>query len=178
MSTKMARSKAKRYRTYKSGKRYAPNIKLISKEGNSAAGNSTFYAHDDLCLNPVQDPNTVSQAYTVKNIECSFNIETSAAQNIENIVCYIMYVPQGMPVAIADYAEQHPEYIMAMRYIGSPEAISSNNGVRNPLKVKTRLARRLQTGDRVVLYITGANAGSSSATINIHGIVRWWTKAN
>lgn len=159
-------------------KRFAPNIKVISKEGNTAAGSADFYATDDLCLNPVQSQNTVSQTYTVKNVECTFNVETSAAQNIENVIAYIMYVPQGMSTSNTDYAHQHPEYIMAMRYIGSPEAISSNNGIRNPIKVRTRLARRLQTGDSVILYLTGTNAGSSNATINIHGVVRWWTKAN
>ena len=54
-----------------------------------------------------------------------------------------MFVPQGMNVT-TDYPFLHPEYIMATRYYGSPESEgngtnSAVSGVRNPLKIKTRL---------------------------------------
>ena len=151
---------AKKYtKRYYSKKRYSPNIKTINREIEGIEA-GLFYATNDLCLNPVQQDNTVSQTYTVKNIEFTFNLDmplegNNEQANLENLICYIMYVPQGMNIGI-DYAQQHPEYIMAMRFMGGPEWDGNTSaGNRNPLKVKTRLARRLQTGDKIVFYLTG-----------------------
>lgn len=172
----------KRYRRAKG--RWSSNIKSIS---NSiiTADTGEFFATNILCQNPVQNNQTVSQQYTVKNVEISFQLETSsdaastAKYNIESLICYIMYVPQGMTVDV-NYPSYHPEYIMAMRFLGSPDFENSSSSSipgRNPLRVKTRLARRLQTGDSVILFIGGNNIGANT-NLNFHGILRWWTKAN
>lgn len=90
-----------------------------------------------------------------------------------------MYVPQGMSVTV-DYPQQHPEYIMAYRFIGSPEneSTAAASGVRNPLRIRSRLARKLQTGDSIIFLLVGVNTGTANLDVDIHGLVRWWTKAN
>ena len=55
------------------------------------------------CTNPIQSSTTVSQQFTVKNIEAYFNFdvaEQSNAHNLECLTAYIMFVPQGMNVRI------------------------------------------------------------------------------
>lgn len=171
----MAKRRYRRFRR-RSG-RWSVNIQEFNESITGAAG--TFSANSILVSNPIQTVNTVSQQYTVKNIEATFEFEpvgASTTSTFENLTCYIMYVPQGMNIT-NNYNLEHPEYIMNYRFIGSP-TVDDNPG-RNPIKVRTRLARRLQTGDQIVLFVKGFNNITSGSTqVELKGIVRWWTKAN
>lgn len=40
------------------------------------------------------------------------------------------------------------------------------------------MARRLNTGDSVILFITGYNEASSAEQLQLNGLIRWWTKTN
>lgn len=183
----MARYRRRRIYRRKSG-RWSANIKTIKNDSFTAQPNSTGFAVSDLCVNPVQTDSSVSQQYTVKNIELSYEIEVQPASlnDVESLTAYIMYVPQGMDVTEI-YPNNHPEYIMAYRFLGSPnveqEAAGSSgakvNPGRLPSKIKTRMARRLQTGDKVILLITWINGSTTNpASLNFNGLIRWWTKAN
>lgn len=176
----MARRTRRRY--YKKKGRWSANIKQIIDDKKNLAPQSSFYLTTDLCQNPAQNDNTVSQQYTVKNVEFTFQLEVplnnSGATNVEGLICYIMYVPQGM-IVTETYPIYHPEYIMAHRFLGSPDGeITNANIVRNPIKVKTRLARRLQTGDKIIFLITGSTDNEVQSQLSINGLLRWWTKAN
>lgn len=169
----MARKRIRRYR--KKG-RWSSNIKNVSNQSINVSNQGEFYGYFTLTSNPAQSDNTVSQQYTVKNIEFSFQIETPLDGNVENIVVYIMYLPQGFTLT-NNLVNEHPEWIMAYRYLGAPD----NDGepqYRYPRKIKTRLSRRLQTGDSIILYLTGYNAQNLDAMLRFHGLIRWWTKAN
>lgn len=184
----MARRRFRRYFKRKVG-RWAPNIVKISNTNTATAGE--FYNIETLAENPAQTNTGVAQAFTVKNFEITFTIEDqgTAYADLESITAYIMYVPQGMNVTSSYYAE-HPEYIMAYKYLGSPansipfgtSTSSSRQEAQQyqPIRIKTRMSRKLQTGDRVILYIQGSNQSYSGNNIqyNIDGIVRWWSKAN
>ena len=180
-------AKYRRYRKYtRRGRgRWSANIKTLTKQTIQATTGS-FFGITDLCLNPIQSDTTVSQQYTVKNIEISFEIEgpqnnIGNTSGVEGLTSYIMFVPQGMTVT-ETYPNTHPEYIMAYRFLGSPNLeLSSSSGLslnpgRNPLRVKTRMARRLQTGDKIILLVVGQS--SVELNLEFNGIVRWWTKAN
>lgn len=177
----MARRRYRRYRR-RSG-RWAPNIVKVSSTNTASPGE--FSNDEDLAVNPIQVNTGVSQTFTVKNLEISFTIEASessaAITNLEAITAYIMYVPQGMVVNSGYYAD-HPEYIMAYKYIGSPSGDPVVSGTRGqqyqPYKIRTRLSRKLQTGDKIILYIQGSNESNGNLNYNIAGLVRWWSKAN
>lgn len=185
----MARRSRKKTYIYKRPK-WSANIKQIGEElggdqSITATPNQYFYVTEDLCTNPVAAITNVSQTYTVKNIEVSVEIsgnwmgstQTGTSQ-IENVSYYIMFVPQGMTIT-TEYAQEHPEYIMAYQFIGSPTAdVIGNGSIYPPRKIKTRLARRLNTGDKIILFIRGLNNSTSSSKFELHGMVRWWTKAN
>jgi hypothetical protein len=169
----MAKRRSRRYRRRS---RYAANIKQIEVSSITVSASTNFFDTTVLAINPAQVDTTVSQTYTVKNFEVTLSLEgTADYSQIEGLAAFIMYVPQGMTIDL-NYATNHPEYIMNYKYIGTP---SSDNTARfSPVRIKTRMARRLQTGDSVILYIKGYNVGTSGGTIEKHGLIRWWTKAN
>lgn len=174
----MARTRRSR-RRYSRKARWAPNITEFNATETAPAGDVFSYTQT-LATNPVQVATLVSQTYTVKNFEISFTIDLTNATTtaIEDLAVYIMYVPQGMNVG-TDYNIQHPEYIMNYKFIGSPSYDGSTTGQQyQPIKVKTRLSRKLQTGDSVILYVKGRNQSSSSYGLEFHGLIRWYTKAN
>lgn len=177
----MARRRYRRYRR-RSGK-WSSNIVKISSTNIATSGE--FSNEEDLAVNPIQVNTGVSQTFTVKNLEITFTIEAQPGSvslyGLEAITAYIMYVPQGMTVNAGYYAD-HPEYIMAYKYIGSPAGDASTTNVLGqqyqPYKIRSRLSRKLQTGDKIILYIQGSNPGESNLNYDISGIVRWWSKAN
>lgn len=178
----MARYRRRRFYKRKSGK-WAVNIQEV---GNLLSVNSSVWSHaEEIMVNPTQQPTFASQTYTIKNVEFSFTIEnedinTNVAE-LEGFCIYIMFVPQGMNIT-NDYNTDHPEYIMAYKYLGSPAADWTGQTAQGqqyqPYKVRTRLARKLQTGDRVVYFIKGLNQSQEAKNIRIAGVIRWWTKAN
>ena len=92
-----------------------------------------------------------------------------------------MFVPQGMTVT-PNYNIEHPEYIMNYKYLGSPTGTGTSTSAEvqqyQPFRLRTRLSRKLNTGDSVILFIKGLNQGTGNININLSGLVRWWTKAN
>ena len=183
----MARRTRRKY--YKRKGRWSANIQEV---GNIITCTpSTWSASETIMSNPTQANTFVSQTYTVKNVEITFNIDNElsnlAGAVIEGITAYIMFVPQGMTIT-NDYNLQHPEYIMAYKYLGSPtQEFGITTEVINgplygqqyqPYRIKTRLSRKLQTGDSIVLFIKGVNQSQESFNLRLSGLIRWWTKAN
>ena len=168
----------KRYyrRRYKKA-RWSANIADIPPETNTLSAGPGYASNTaTLVTNPVQTNLTTSTVYTVKNIEGTFTIETTSDDLLlEDFTVYLMYVPQGMNVS-NDYNVQHPEYIMAYKFIGSPSPDSPQQF--QPLRIKTRLARNLQTGDSIILFIKAYNQTTTTRNYSLQGVVRWWTKAN
>lgn len=179
----MARYRRRRFYRRKAGK-WAPNIQEVG--GNIQVPPGVWSYTDQIMANPTQQPTFASQTYTIKNIEISFTFDYQdndvGGGLLENISAYVMFVPQGMNVT-NDYNLQHPEYIMAYKFIGSPnQEFSDGNPLGQqfqPYKVRTRLARKLQTGDAVILFVKGINQDNTTTYgLRISGVIRWWTKAN
>lgn len=174
----MARYRRRRYRRKSKGK-WSANISEINNEEITASPGN-FSGTTTLTTNPIQTNTTVSQIYTVKNFEINFTIDAPqgnvSPSTLEGTTCYIMYVPQGMNVS-ESYHIQHPEYIMTYKFIGSPQGEYESQQYQ-PFRIKTRMARRLQTGDSIILFIKGYNESENTLTFNISGLIRWWTKAN
>lgn len=174
----MARFRRYRKYTRRQIAKWSPNIQEIfttSIVPTTTGVNSWIFT---LAYNPNQINTAVSQIYTVKNFSISFTFESPSTdlQKFEDISAYIMFVPQGMNVT-NDYNLEHPEYIMASKFIGSPSSDSGQN--YQPQRISTRLSRKLNTGDSVRLFIKyNTQAESTSYQMTISGIARWFTKAN
>lgn len=181
----MARYRRYRKYTRRNRGRWSTNIQELGTTTILVNNQGAFYKDFTLAFNPLQTNTATSQVYTVKNIEVTFEVSRISdggspdGDKLEDITAYIMYVPQGMSLS-TDYNLQHPEYIMAYKFLGSPTT-DSPTSMAQPTKIKTRLSRRLQTGDSVILFIKGNNTNSSTPyaqRCEFHGISRWWTKAN
>lgn len=160
--------------------RWASNIQELNYQGVAAA-TGNWFASTTLATNPSQNTLGVSQIYTVKNFDINFTIESDNQWNLEAITAYIMYVPQGMNVT-STYNLEHPEYILNYKYLGSPTGTGTSTSAEiqqfQPTRLRTRMARKLNTGDSIILFIKGYNQSTSSLTLNLSGLIRWWTKAN
>lgn len=174
-------AKYTRYRNYnrrRYRKSWSPNIQELLTT-NIQASPGVFYATYTLATNPIQENTTVSQTYTVKNFNVDFYIDSQSSfdtQYLEDICAYIVYVPQGMTVG-DNYNILHPEYILNYKYLGQPTL--DNNQPYQPFRIRSRMARKLNTGDSVQLFIKGNNqTESDTGNLYIHGIIRWWTKSN
>lgn len=172
----MARTN-KRRRYYRSKGRWASNIQSLNLSG-SASESSRFGDSFTIAQNPGQSNSSVAQTYTVKNIEISAQLEVgdSTPAPIEDISYYIMYVPEGYPISI-DLPYNHPEWIMAYKYIGQTFG-NTQSSTYQPPKIKTRLARKLNTGDSIIFLYNGLNSSNNPHQVRLLGLVRWWTKAN
>lgn len=172
----MARSR--RIRRYKrKGVKWAPNIQEIDSTTLTFQPNTSTFFDFTLAFNPTQVNTATSQVYTVKRIEATFNIEAEQSlTSIDSVTAYIMFKPQGMTIT-RNYNLEHPEYIMAYKFLGGPTASTAQP--YQPIRVVTRLSRKLQSGDSVILFIKGVNPSMNAIqTVNFSGLVRWWTKAN
>ena len=165
------------------GSRWAANIQEISQSIVNIGPDGKWMRDYTLAFNPTQLSTAVSQVFTVKNFEITFNIDIATDEpnilaNLEDICAYIMFVPQGMNVT-TDYNIQHPEYIMAYKFLGSPNNDYLSQQYQ-PFRIKSRLSRKLQSGDQIKLLLVGNNTSSTLAIsgLEIHGVYRWWTKAN
>lgn len=176
----MAR-KSYRRRYRKSGK-WSSNISTILDQYSTVSAGE-FKIPIVLAKNSsTNSSSTITQTYTVKNFELTAlcEITNSNTDVFENMVVYIMYLPEvldpnNLPT---NFPQLHPEYVMTYKYIGSPHLDSTQNF--QPIRVKSRLARKLNSGDRVIAFFQGYRTGTSTSAmpINISGLVRYWTKAN
>lgn len=176
-----------RYRKYSRRRRRVWSTRLQNFNGSQSVGaNQQYIIYYNLCTNPAQSDTTVSNKYTVKNINAQIELEldyaTGGQTSVENLQAFIMFIPQGfiptgVPSAYADIPYQHPEWILAHRFYGSPVAGDTSPGFP-PLRMFSRLARKLDTGDRIVLIILGNNSNNVSTTLDYRGLVKYNTKAN
>ena len=185
----MARRTRRKYYRRSRG-RWCANIKNVYKvatynlsQAQLVAG-GTLWASDLLAENPAQSDNTVSQIYTTKNFDFSFYIESAEIANfLDGFSCYIVYVPQGFTLS-NEIITTHPEWIMGVRFIGQPKE-DTQQQQNLPFRIKSRLARKLNTGDSIHFLtigrrdpVPGATAGTFDLNLKIKGLVRWWTNAN
>lgn len=170
-----------RRRYYRRKSRWASNIEEINSTITFGPLSDTYSGTATLVTNPAQSNLGTSTVFTVKNIEATVQLgagDGATIGDLNNVQYYIMFVPQGMNIGV-NYNLEHPEYIMNYRFIGEPETLINPNGTgRNLIKIKSRLSRKLNTGDSIVLFIKGYHAGSNQRDLFVSGLVRWWTKSN
>ena len=178
----MARYRRRRF--YKRRTHYSPNITRIGPSSFNIPAQSRDIGIVTLIENQVYDPARSNNIITVKNPELSIEFE-SPSNYIESCTAYLLFIPEGYTVNL-DTPIQHPEWIMAYKYFGSPNYDTNTyvNDTRTETtkyinKIKTRLSRKLNTGDRIVLLVEGTNADTANQhRMEYQGLCRWFTKAN
>lgn len=161
--------------------KWSPNINEFSSEVTFGINGVTVF-DTTICTNPAQNNTSVPQTFTVKNFEITFYCEGDATgvSEIDDLCAYVMFIPQGYQIT-NDINIQHPEWILNYKFIGSPYIEARTSQTFNytiPHRVRSRLSRKLNTGDKVVLILKGTNKNFDERTVQFHGLMRWWTKAN
>lgn len=181
-------AKYTRYRNYNRRRhvRWSPNIQRINEEYELGYTSTNINNAITIAQNPVQSTSGVSQKFTVKNVEVSLQLSAFPVSGgnpiLDGIEYYIMYIPQGYSIG-PNLPLEHPEWILAYKYLGKGSNTFSPGSPNEQIpKIKTRLARKLNTGDSIVLMyhanqITALTSGNSWV-IGAKGLVRWWSKAN
>lgn len=78
---------------------------------------------------------------------------------------YILFVPQGWAdVDIETIPQKHPEWIMGWTVVDMPIS-SPGKTAGNKFSITSRLKRNLNSGDKVVIYMSAVVTGGSTATI-------------
>ena len=173
-----------RRRTYR---RSYPRKKWASNIGNSEVtltvpGNSSYAAGAAFAMNPAQSPASVSNSFVVKNIKLSIEAIVDGSvinYHLNQLIAAIMYVPQGYTVG-PNILTEHPEWIMAVKYIGDGMTVDINTTVNRfkPFTVSSRLSRRLQTGDSIQLVLFAQNSSSQNDSVTFRFLAQWWTRSD
>ena len=176
----MARRRYRRYSRRRN--RWSPNILRIGPNSFNIAGQTRDFGVVTLIENQAYDPSRSNTIITVKNTELSIEFESQYVI-LESATAYILYIPEGYTASI-DTPVQHPEWIMAYKFFGSPNveiptgADTATNTTKPIQRIRTKLSRRLNTGDRIILFVEAQNIGGTSQQLQFQGLCRWWTKAN
>lgn len=148
-------------------------LKEINKDITLPA-NATTGGSVDLLTVPID-----SQAsMTVRNFTTDLIIETqSTATNAgyEKAQYYVMFLPEGHTVT-ANLPFQHPEWILSYAYQGTPKADTESLGFN--IRKRSRKTRKLRPGDSIFLFTLGENNTSSATTINVSGLIKYFSKMN
>lgn len=173
-------AKKRTTRRFRKRTRWAANIQELNNTALTASPGN-WSATTTLATNFSQNTLGVSQIYICKNFTVDFTIESDNHWHLEAITAYIMFVPQSMNVT-ENYNLEHPEYILNYKYLGSPTGTGTSTTAEvqqyQPFRLRSRLSRKLNTGDSVILFVKGYNQSTSTLTLNLSGLIRWWTKAN
>lgn len=176
-------AKYRRYRKYsrRAHGKWSPNITRLGPNTFNIGGQSREHVIHTLIENPVYENTKANNVLRTKNVECTIEFESPANTGsifLESCTAYIMFLPEGY-ITNNDTPIQHPEWIMAYQFFGSPMAEYDEPQTLKPLKrIRSRLSRNLNTGDRIVLFIEGTNTANTTLQLQYQGLLRWWTKAN
>jgi hypothetical protein len=161
------------------------NNQIVKTAFSFEASAGDFTSYMDLITNPsnLTPGNLTGYVETIGrfSIDCTFE----GALTLENVALFVMYIPEGYPVGTSagdnyDVLNQHPEWIMAYKYLGSASD-SANSTTRQgfqPTRIRSRVRRNLMTGDRIVLLVTGTNTASSSTTGTIWAYLKFASRIN
>lgn len=152
----------RRYGGYRKRRKWSPTLVNGSFSLSATASTSNFQG-TVLCRNSsnVGTDVPVSTIVKVKNFKVLCDI-TSVSNSISNLFVGIIFVPQGFTVSLTTPTE-HPEWLLVWRTIDGTAGASL--GVQN-VQISSRLARNLNSGDSIVLFTSGTNLQSSTATMN------------
>jgi hypothetical protein len=157
------------------------NNQIIRKQYDFVAGTGDFRSYVELINNP-NNLNTDVTGYvqTIGRFSIDCTLEGTNG-DLNNVALFVMYIPEGYSMyvnnSVVDVASQHPEWIMAYKYLGSPTDSQYGQGCQ-PTRITSRVRRNLMTGDRVILFVSGTNSGNASITGIIWAYLKFASRIN
>jgi hypothetical protein len=152
---------------------YTPVLKEIFKD-ISIPANSTTGGSVDLLTVPADSQTSM----TVRSFTTDLFIEmVNATPNagLDKAQFFVMFLPEGHTVTV-NLPFQHPEWVISYCYQGTPLADTQTVGYN--IKKITRKTRRLRPGDSIFLFAMAENNTSSPLSINVSGLIKYFSKMN
>lgn len=161
------------------------NNQILQKKLQFTAASGNFNTYIDLISNPTNAGGGLTTGYVETIGRFSIDCTLEGVQSLDNVAMFIMYIPEGYTIqeegnTNSSVLNQHPEWIMAYKYLGSPTQSSGdqiNQGCQ-PTRIRTRVRRNLMTGDRIVLLISGTNSATQSSTGILWAYLKFASRIN
>lgn len=161
------------------------NKQILQLQKQFTAESGEFLTTVDLITNPTNVSTTQLTGYVETiggfSIDCTFE----GASTFNNVAMFIMYIPEGYSIASnvalsLSVINQHPEWIMAYKYLGSPTEIDTSSVGQGcqPTRIRSRVRRNLMTGDRIVLVIAGKNSAGESKIGTLWAYLKFASRIN
>jgi hypothetical protein len=158
-------------------------ILQLRKEFSVDAGD--FNTWIDLISNPTNADGYPMTGYVETIGRFSIDCTLEGVSSLDNVAIFVMYIPEGyviqnMANSSFSVLNQHPEWIMAYKYLGSPTQSSGELAGQGcqPTRIRSRVRRNLMTGDRIVLLISGTNSSSTSSTGTLWAYLKFASRIN
>lgn len=108
-------------------------------------------------------------------------VGSGSGAGASNATLYIVFVPQGMEptnyVSATALVNNHPEWIMAWRYLESSIVVGTQVVDTNRFSVSSRLKRNLNSGDSIFAILVVSNLPPGHQC-GVQGMCQFWTCAN
>lgn len=161
------------------------NNQIIQLQQSISAATGNFNTYVDLITNPTNAYPNQMTGYVETIGRFSIDCTLEGAQSLNNVAMFIMYIPEGYTISNQvnnsnSVLNQHPEWIMAYKYLGSPTQSASDQISQGcqPTRIRSRVRRNLMTGDRIVLYITGTNSATQASTATLWAYLKFASRIN
>lgn len=145
-------------------RKWSPSLVRANLALTAAAGVNSFTTLD-LCGNSsnVGANVPVSTIIKAKNFKTVIDVTSGTGGDaLRNFFLAIMYIPQGF-VVTGETPAQHPEWILVWRSVD----VSFNGQQLQNVQISSRLARNLNSGDKIVMFVSVENTGVSTANVNL-----------
>lgn len=176
-------------RSYKPRKKWNSNfynsvMKVILPSLNTQTGYAQLYNQHTLIENPIQPiSGSSTNIVKVKNIKVQLAATGAADASPEllySMQLAIVFMPEGY-VADATVLQKHPEWLMAYKLV----TLDSASSMPINVSISSRLARNLNSGDKIALVVIPRTTKYQNTTEFIDAIgletyitVQFWTCAN
>lgn len=131
----------------------------VSGPGTSYSGSNSV-----LCSNAPSSVSTVPVATVIKVKNFKVVLDVDIANSLfSNVFVCIMYIPEAVTVS-NELPLQHPEWILVWRTIDVNSSANNSTSQIQNLQMSSRLARNLNSGDKIILFTSGYYSGASTQT--------------
>ena len=152
--------------------RWASNIFTENNIVTVLASQKTAWASTTICSNSVQTavPTPVIVKFGRCKVKGDVRTDLDNGNNFVSGIMYLIYVPEGMPVA--DVVKLHPEYIIGWTQI------SLDSG--NTFSFSSSLKRNLNSGDRIMMFfdVNATNTAQYVRAFNFYYTIQYWTTSS
>lgn len=161
------------------------NNQILQLKEQFTAASGNFYTYMDLITNPSNLNPDALTGYVETIGRFTIDCTLEGAQSLNNVAMFVMYIPEGYAINTQtpgsnNVLNQHPEWIMAYKYLGSPTQATSDQVSQGcqPTRIRSRVRRNLMTGDRIVLLIAGTNSATQASAGTLWAYLKFASRIN